>query len=160
MKKLSLIRHAKAQNPDENFSDFERSLHKKGKIQANSVGEIFFDKCGKPDLIISSPAFRAIETALVFAEKCSYDKKDILLESFIYNGYTTDEMTEYINLHFKKHEHIALFGHNPDIAYLMYNLCSDFDKEVPTCTVSVIEFNENAAPREGRLTNYFIPEKD
>ncbi len=63
MKKLHLIRHAKSDWSNPILDDFDRPLNKRGKKNAPFMGKILRDKGVNPDLIISSPAYRARETA-------------------------------------------------------------------------------------------------
>jgi phosphohistidine phosphatase len=67
MKKLIFIRHGRAEDPANEITDFERSLTTKGKVIANAVADILFRKDDSKGMIITSPAFRAFETALIFA---------------------------------------------------------------------------------------------
>ena len=64
MKKIIFVRHGKAEEPCDGFADFERSLTERGKnisrLMASKLKEIEKD----PGIIITSPAFRALETAL------------------------------------------------------------------------------------------------
>ncbi len=64
MKKLYLIRHAKSDWSNPSLDDFDRPLNKRGKKNAPFMGKILHKKGIYPDLIISSPAYRARTTAL------------------------------------------------------------------------------------------------
>lgn len=61
-RELWLLRHAKAKR-GEGLEDFDRALKKRGKKAAQQVGEWLQQQQLIPDLIISSPAKRAIDTA-------------------------------------------------------------------------------------------------
>ena len=49
------------------ISDYERSLTLKGKIISRLMGKKLREMEKSPVTIITSPAFRALETALIFA---------------------------------------------------------------------------------------------
>jgi phosphohistidine phosphatase len=63
MKTLHLIRHAKSSWKEPDMQDFDRPLNERGREAAPLIGEFILKKKIRPDLIISSPAERARETA-------------------------------------------------------------------------------------------------
>ncbi len=65
MKTLYILRHAKSTWTDANLSDFERPLNERGVKTAPFMGELMAKKNFQPDLILSSPAQRAKQTALL-----------------------------------------------------------------------------------------------
>ena len=69
MKKLFLIRHAKSSHDDLKMKDIDRTLNNRGKEDAPMMGKILKEKGVKPDLIFSSPAVRALETAKFFSKE-------------------------------------------------------------------------------------------
>ena len=71
-------------NPD--LDDFDRPLSKRGKRDAPLMGEHLSNQKIKPDLIISSPAKRAIKTARIIAEKIGYPKSKIVKSNAIYGA--------------------------------------------------------------------------
>ncbi len=82
MKTLYIIRHAKSSWKDTTLDDFDRSLNKRGKLNAPLMGDRLKSKNIVPDLILSSPAKRAKKTAKIIAEKVEYarvivNKEDI-----------------------------------------------------------------------------------
>ena len=64
MKTLYLMRHSKALNSSKDSSDFNRPLHPQGEIDAQTMGSRLLVKNPIPEIIISSPAKRALNTAL------------------------------------------------------------------------------------------------
>ena len=65
MKRIYFIRHAEAQSG--NGSDFERALSHAGELCAIKLGEKLRSLGLAPDLIITSPAIRALHTAQIIA---------------------------------------------------------------------------------------------
>jgi len=63
MKTLLLIRHAKSSRDDIALPDKDRPLDERGKRDAPKMGERLAKRDVKPDLILSSPARRALTTA-------------------------------------------------------------------------------------------------
>ena len=60
MKNIFIIRHAKADNANRANLDIDRQLTEKGIKDAESIGQLLFDLGMTPDIIISSPAKRAL----------------------------------------------------------------------------------------------------
>ena len=68
MKLLYLVRHAKSSWRDDNLSDAERPLNKRGERDAPFMADLLQRKGINPDLMVSSPALRALSTAKIFAK--------------------------------------------------------------------------------------------
>ena len=66
MKTVCFIRHAKSSWDQAGLSDIDRPLNIRGKTTAPIMAKILADKDITPDLIISSPAKRARQTAKPF----------------------------------------------------------------------------------------------
>ena len=77
MKTLYLIRHAKSDRSIGELSDIDRPLNQRGYNDAHKMSLILKDKKIIPDLIISSPAIRALSTALIFCRNLNIDPKTI-----------------------------------------------------------------------------------
>ena len=84
MKKLIFVRHGKAEDPAPEISDFERSLTMKGKIISKLMAQKLREKENSPGIIITSPAFRALETAFIFAEEFGIEPEKIIINSKLY----------------------------------------------------------------------------
>jgi phosphohistidine phosphatase len=69
MKRIVLVRHATAAAKQADAEDFDRSLRKKGRKEARALAGWYQTVAEVPDLLLTSPANRALETALIFA-KC------------------------------------------------------------------------------------------
>ena len=78
MKTLFLIRHAKSSWDDPALSDKDRPLSDRGRRDAPKMGKRLAKRDVKPDLILSSPARRALTTAEIIAKKLDYKLKDIV----------------------------------------------------------------------------------
>jgi phosphohistidine phosphatase len=138
-KKLFIVRHAKSSWNHPHLSDFERPLNERGQADAPEMGTRLLAFGLHPDLIISSPANRAITTAKEIALILGYKPKDIKQHADLYHAHAST-MRHIIAQTNDKHNTIMLFGHNPGLTYLVEDLC-DFDLEnLPTCGVCGIEF--------------------
>ena len=92
MKKLTIIRHGKAQPRDPaNIPDVERKLEERGRKDALRVGKFYAGMA--PDLIVSSPAVRAMETAELFAEGAG-NSNSIQEDDLIYHDSMSGSVNE------------------------------------------------------------------
>ena len=75
-KSLFLLRHAKAINGGVLIPDQDRPLSDSGVKDAKRLGSYLSKKSFDFDLILSSPAIRAITTAQIVANKLGYKQCD------------------------------------------------------------------------------------
>ena len=162
MKKLILVRHGRAEDPVPEISDFERSLTTKGKSISKLIARNLKEKESAMGTMISSPAFRALETAVIFAREYSVDPEKIIMKSNFYykmNLYYLSEMLATID---NDIELITLFGHNPSISEIVNNLCKQGCHFMPKSGVVVISFNINKwveiKEHSGKLEYFLKPE--
>ncbi len=73
MKTLLILRHAKSSWKDEQRSDHDRPLNKRGKRDAPRIGKLLRSEHLAPELIISSTARRARKTAAKVARQSGYE---------------------------------------------------------------------------------------
>jgi phosphohistidine phosphatase len=162
MKTIIFVRHAKSDwgNPD--ISDFERPLNKRGLRDAPFMADLIASKGVKTDLIISSPANRAITTAKYFAKALNYDKEQIEQINLIYTSgiLSIIEMLASLDNQYKT---VMLFGHNPAISSLVFKLSGGKVTEMSTCAVACIDFDiqnwSELNEAEGKLRFYEYPKK-
>ena len=135
MKKLLLIRHAKAEQ-DNYDNDFERALTHSGLHDAAVMAQRLYAEHIIPQFIVTSPALRAESTANIFAQHLSLPQPQT--DMLIYEAKKGDLM-KVINGLPDKYEFVALAGHNPDISRAIITLTGE-GREVPTCAVALVLF--------------------
>ncbi len=138
MKRIFLIRHAKSSWDESGVSDFERPLNKRGNRDAPFMAAILKKDKVKPDLIISSPAKRAITTAETFAEELDCPSKKILTEISIYES-GIKELETIVQSIPEDNKTVLLFGHNPTLTFYANHLGDKFITNIPTCGIVGIE---------------------
>ena len=162
MKKLYLVRHAKSSWKQPELSDFERPLNKRGKRDAPFMGNILNEKGIMPDLIISSPAVRAYTTARIIAEEIGYPPEKIETNEDIYEA-SAGEILDIINGIEDHNNTVMIFGHNPGFTSLSNYLSGKFIDNIPTCGISIIEFDvdkwEDVVLNGGKLISFEFPKK-
>lgn len=136
MKTLYIIRHAKSSWADPIASDFERGLNDRGKRDAPKMGKRLKEKEIHPDVIISSPAKRALSTAKKISEVIKFEKHRINTEPKLYHAHedTILSVVQGIN---DKHEIAMLFGHNPGLTDFVNSISGEEINidNVPTCGI-------------------------
>jgi phosphohistidine phosphatase len=135
MKKLVLIRHAKAEK-DTSVRDIERPLKYIGIQDAAFMAEKLKENSLVPQIIVTSPALRTKTTAEIFADHLLLPDPEP--NKAIYEA-SQQTLLKVINKLPNEYDFIALVGHNPGIAQILYYLTGEA-KEVHTCTVAVVNF--------------------
>lgn len=141
MKSIYIIRHSKAVEHAPDFKDFNRSLAESGKQKARLISQTLAEDIGSIDLIISSPACRALETAEIFAEALHYNPKQIQTAEALYHFGGFDYALEIINSVDNSISSLAIFGHNPTFNALAWHLCDQFREGLPTSAVVGLDLN-------------------
>ncbi len=148
MKTLFLIRHAKSSWDDVALPDRDRPLDDRGKHDAPKMGERLAKRHVKPDLILSSPARRALDTAQTFAKKVGYKPKDIAVDDRLY-GAAVDELLDVLHKLDDTLKCVMLFGHNPELTALANRLSSKIS-DLPTCAVAEFSFDAKSWSKIGK----------
>jgi phosphohistidine phosphatase len=117
MKKLYLVRHAKSSWEEPGGSDMDRPLLEKGIKRTMKIIRFLKERAVKIDLMISSPAIRAFQTAVLVAKGIGYPEDKIRVERKIYDGYY-DRILDLIYATSNEVNSLMIFGHNPTITHL------------------------------------------
>jgi len=149
MKTLFLIRHAKSSWGDTALPDKDRPLNDRGRRDAPKIGERLAKRDVKPDLILSSPAMRALKTAEIIAKKLDYRRKDIVVDDRLY-AVGADDLLDVIRKLGDKLERVMLFGHNPELTELAHRLSSKIT-HMPTCAVAEFAFDAKSWSKIGKV---------
>lgn len=132
MKRLYLIRHAKAEWRNSTQPDFDRPLSDLGMAEAEAMGRLLASKSAKPDLLMTSPAVRALETSKIIAREVGYDELKIVTKQEIYDGYLQD-WVQIIRQIQDECQTVFLVGHNPTITDFVHFLTDTNIRGMPTC---------------------------
>ncbi|MDZ7716737.1 MAG: histidine phosphatase family protein [Balneolaceae bacterium] len=141
MKHILLLRHAKSSHEDSSLDDFDRPLANRGLKDAPMMGTFVKNTGYVPDLIISSPAKRAMQTAELFADASGTGKADIKWNEDFYYGSSYDYLEE-IQQCAEGLDCIMLVGHNPKMEETVSLLCSDqrsYIARMPTAALVCFE---------------------
>jgi phosphohistidine phosphatase len=140
MKKLILVRHGKAEDASSEISDFERSLTLKGKVISRLMARELMKKEKSPGIILTSPAFRALETALIFAGEFGIDPDEVILNSNLYFKMSLQNLPFVLSTINEDLEVVTLFGHNPSFTQIANGLCREGCDLIPKTGIIAISF--------------------
>ncbi len=140
MKKLYLVRHAKSSWREETAHDMDRPLKGRGIRDAHNTSRWLLKEGDQPHLIISSPATRALHTALIFAKNLHHAYRNIRIEEKIYEASTKDILDLVRSLD-NKYDSVMLFGHNPTITNFVNKRIDHRIDNVPTTGVACLKFD-------------------
>lgn len=147
MKTLILVRHAKAARNETAQADMERPLAERGTRDAPEMGKRLRTRGVQPDLMLSSPALRALETARLLAAPLDYTSGRIAVEQRLYPG-EAPRVLEVIRGLDPGLKRVLLVGHNPGLSELAHRLTGE-RTDLPTCAVVELTFDADAWSKIG-----------
>ena len=140
MKTLILVRHGKSSWDHAGLSDFDRPLSSRGLRDAPKMARRLRHLGAKPDVIISSPARRALATAEIFAEELGLDIDRLHREPRIYEASTGTLLDIVQELH-DSWDCVLLVGHNPGFTTLTRALVGAGPDNIPTGAYAIISLD-------------------
>jgi len=140
MKTLYLCRHAKSSWDDPGLADEERPLIPLGISKTMLVARFLKEKDIQPELMISSHAVRAYETARIIAKELGYPRLRIRVEPVVYEG-SGENLLDLISGIDNRIESVMIFGHNPVITQTANFFLHPRIEEIPTSAVVGIRFD-------------------
>jgi len=159
-KTLYLVRHAKSSWGEQGLADRQRPLNKRGGSDCQEMGSRLYRRGWIPDLIVSSPALRAVTTARCIARQLQYPEADIVEEEAMYCS-GTDALNTVLQRLDERFSAVTLVGHNPDMTGLVNLLCGPAIDDMPTCAIAVVRLNIEywleAGTSDGELAAYDFP---
>ena len=149
MKTLILVRHAKAARDQIALSDHDRPLTDRGRRDAPRMAERLHRRGAQPDLLLSSPARRALATAQLMARPLRYDRAGIVVDERLYPGSAAAVLAVIHGLD-PPLQCVMLVGHDPGLSELARRFCRAVD-HLPTCTVVEFAFDADTWSQLGAI---------
>jgi phosphohistidine phosphatase len=141
MKRLTLVRHAKSDWSLPGQNDWDRPLNKRGQRDAPEMARRLRSRRLKPDLILSSPAVRALTTATVMARELKVPAAHVQQDERLYLASPSDLLAVIRELGGEA-KHLMVFGHNPGMTECANQLSAgDQIDNLPTCGVFTAQFD-------------------
>lgn len=161
MKTLFIIRHAKSSWDNDQLSDYDRPLNKRGLRDAPFMATLLRDQGIKPELILASPSMRTSQTTEFFAQIMGIDSDLIKYDPLIYES-DTHTLLNIINQIENSKSVVFLVGHNPSLSNLA-SLLTGTAIILPTCGIASITFPVDSwsciSSNLGSLSNFDYPKK-
>jgi phosphohistidine phosphatase len=134
-RRLTLLRHGKAESIDARAEDFERALTRRGTIEAEEIGRLIVENGLIPDLILVSPAERAWATAEIVARACELEARQLQCARELYLG-TPESIWRVLTGRDDALGHIMICGHNPGLSEVASRLGPRPERrELPTAGI-------------------------
>ena len=139
MKTVYIVRHAKSSWEDMTLADHDRPLLPVGIKRTKKIAAYLKQRGIRPDLMLSSSAVRALETAKIIAKEIGYPVDNIKIEKRLYYASASDILDELYALP-DEVETAMVFGHNPTLTYFVNQFINSGIDNLPTSGVVGIRF--------------------
>ena len=161
MKQLLVMRHAKSSWDDTNLSDHDRPLNKRGFRDAPRMGRWLAEQDLRPDLILSSTANRAVETAKLVAAEFAEPPR-IEFDSNLYLA-TPATWRITIPVYADREQTLLIVGHNPGLEHLINELIGQYET-IPTAAILHLalhcdRWEEIKDSAEAQLADFWKPKE-
>ena len=134
MKTIILTRHAKSDWGIPGQADYDRPLNARGKSDAPMMGARLAKKPISVDLLISSTAKRAAETAILIAHELTYNTDGIQWLDRLYHA-KPRVIQDVILETDDNHNTILIVCHNNGITEFANSLSGTVTADMPTCAM-------------------------
>lgn len=138
-RQLIIVRHGKSSWKYSDISDIDRHLKERGIHDAYTMAERLKERKLFPDLIISSPATRALHTALIFSRSLTHPLDKLQLNDTFYHGDDRDVLNV-IQQTPENMRTLMIFGHNPTFTDLANQFFSQETDNLPTAGIAFLKF--------------------
>ena len=135
MRQLILVRHAKSDRDEPGYTDLERPLSARGARDAPRMARRLRDRVPGLDLLVTSPAARARQTARCFADEYGIDADAVQEVAALYT-FAQDAQLQALRSSLPDAvETAAMFAHNPATSRVVRFLSGQDMADLPTCAV-------------------------
>jgi phosphohistidine phosphatase len=171
VKRLLLLRHAKAVPASPGIEDHERELMARGREDAPAIGRYMTSNAFVPDLIVCSTARRTVETADLLTAQLPATRQIEYAEEL----YLAEPGTIFAVIRGapERAKTLMVIGHNPGIEHLATMLAREpvkrkernrfdlIEEKYPTAALAVLDFDaarwRDVVPGTGALTDFIRP---
>ena len=137
MKRLFLLRHAKAENPAAGLADFKRALNERGRKDAQALGAFVKKENLTFDLALCSTALRTRETAELVLQSAELPVT-LRSDQRIYEA-DLARLLQVVSEIENDKSAVLLVGHNPGVGELVNRLTGRVE-QMATCTLALLIF--------------------
>jgi phosphohistidine phosphatase len=148
-RKLLIIRHGKSSWDNEGLDDIDRPLAGRGTRNAEEMAGRLLGKGLVPDLVFSSPASRALNTALIMIRTWGLDTASLQIHDELYMA-DVSGIGEVVGRAPERVAALAIFGHNPSFTIFANHFLEDPLDNLPTAGVVVVTLESDRWKGIGR----------
>jgi phosphohistidine phosphatase len=152
---LYLLRHADADTIA--ARDDLRFLSEKGRGQAQKVGRFCFERQFRPDLILTSPLTRTLQTARIVAEQMEMTEC-VVVEPFLRAGMMPEAAFSGLEKYEEK-SGLLIVGHEPDFGILTSTLLGAFSETIHVRKASLLKIYVASLSIGGGILEFLLPVK-
>jgi phosphohistidine phosphatase len=140
MKKLIIVRHGKSSWEYDGILDIDRPLKQRGIRNGYEMAQRLNDVNIIPKLIYSSPATRALHSAVIFCRQLKIPFENLQIVDEFYH-FDAQGIVDFIKKTSDEVDALMIFGHNPVFTELANEFAKQEIDNVPTTGVVLITFD-------------------
>jgi phosphohistidine phosphatase len=154
---LFIIRHGKSSWDDDRLDDIDRPLAGRGLRNSETMANRLLERGQLPELILTSPANRALNTALIMSRIWGLEKDSIQVHDELYMAYVS-EISQVVATVPDEITRLAIFGHNPSFTLYANTFLDKPLDNLPTAGVVIVTLVSNswAGIGESQVKKTFI----
>jgi phosphohistidine phosphatase len=156
---LYIVRHGKSSWKYDNVVDYDRPLKNKGIRGSYETAEKL-KSFVKPEILISSPANRALHTATVFARVLEYPLNDLKINEILYGSHE-EVVINFIARMDDSIKSVMIVGHNPTFTDVANRYVNELIDNIPTAGCVTLTFESDTwkdISRENLCSvNFIVP---
>lgn len=160
MKTLYLLRHAKSSWAIPGQKDYDRPLNDRGMRDAPEMGARMLEHGYEVELVVSSPAARALSTACIICDELGISPSSIVQDRQIYLAGSA-KLLQLISFFDESKQSALLVAHNPALTDLANELAHASIDNIPTSgLVSIalpIQYWAEVVPGIGKVLDFDFP---
>jgi phosphohistidine phosphatase len=141
MKTVILVRHGKS-SWEYNVSDRDRPLMERGIKDVNKVAKEFSSNLIPIDAAYSSPANRALHTAMIFLRAINFPFTKFELSNELYD-FSGEDVYRFLKGLNNDQDTVIIFGHNEAFTHIANSLGNMYIDNVPTSGLVQLKFDTN-----------------
>jgi len=137
---LILIRHAQSRNVEPGEKDVDRELTDSGIQDASRLARYMYLEKIIPEIILTSHAARAKETAQLFEEQLKLGHSDVIVDEELYEASVRTLLNVITKLD-NGLKSVLIIGHNPSLTHLCEHLSKDVIGFLPPASMVHMTFD-------------------
>lgn len=161
MKTVYAMRHGEAAKAKNGQDDLLRPLTKAGKKDVRSIARSLKKAEVRIDLILTSSARRARQTADIVAKQIGYDTEKIIAHDRLYQRLSPADHLQVLKEIDAQHNSVLIVGHVPNLNELISAHANRVAVSLPAGGLAQLEFNKASGSaltqRSGKLASIELP---